>query len=87
MDDLLELVLEIVLEGAIEAAGSRRVPLPARIGLAALLAAFFGGIVGLLLWVGIDTRNWPLAALGAGLGAVCVVGLWAKIRQFRRRPR
>lgn len=87
MDDLLELVLEIVLEGAIEAAGSRRVPLPVRIGLALLVAAFFGGIVGLLLWVGIDTRNWPLTALGAGLGAICVVGLWAKIRQFRRRPR
>lgn len=85
MDALVEFVLEIVLEGVIETAGSRKVPLPVRLGLAALLILFFGGIVGLVLWVGIDTRNWPLVALGAVLGALCVFWLVYKVRQFRRR--
>lgn len=85
MDALVEFVLEIVLEGVIETAGSRKVPLPVRLGLAALLILFFGGIVGLVLWVGIDTRNWPLVALGAVLGILCAFWLGYRIRQFRRR--
>ena len=85
MGGLVGFVVGIVLDGAIEAAGSRRVPLPVRTGLAALLLLFFGGIVGLVLWVGIDTRNWPLAALGAVLGVLCVFWLVYKVRQFRRR--
>ena len=46
MEALLELVLEIILEGAVEATASQKVPLPVRIGLGFLLGAFFIGCSG-----------------------------------------
>ena len=85
MDDLLELILEIILEGAATAADSRRVPLPVRILMAGLLLLFFGGIAGLLLWTGIGSGNWGLTALGilflTGFGAL----VYVRVRRIRKR--
>lgn len=85
MDDLLELVLEIILEGAAAATDSKRVPLPVRILLAALMILFFGGIAGLLIWTGIGSGNGMLAVLG-GLLLVWVAGaVLARIKRIRKR--
>lgn len=85
MDDLLELVLEIILEGAAAATDSKRVPLPVRILLAALMILFFGGIAGLLIWTGIGSGNGMLAVLG-GLLLVWVAGaVLVRIKRIRKR--
>ena len=85
MDDLLELVLEIILEGAAAAADSKRVPLPVRILMAALMILFFGGIAGLLLWTGIGSGSWGLAVLGilllVGFAALVLV----RVKRIRKR--
>lgn len=85
MDDLMEIVLEILVEGALEASGSKRVPLPARIALGAALVLFFYGTAGAVLWCGLDTGNIPLALLGALLFAGFTAIAAVKIRAFRRR--
>ena len=41
LDDLFEMALELLLEGAVEGAKSKKVPLPVRL----LLAAGLGGLV------------------------------------------
>lgn len=82
MNSLLELVLEIVMEGAIGAAGSRQVPLPVRLALGGLLLALLLGLSGLLVWVGLDTGRWFLAALGI---AILLGGLFRARTAVRRR--
>ena len=37
LDDIIEVVLELILDGMVEAAGSKKVPMPVRIALATVL--------------------------------------------------
>ena len=85
MDDLLDLVLGILFEGALEAAGSRRVPLPVRVALWIVVLAFMAGIVGLVAWVGVETGRPGLLVLSAAMAAGFVLMLWALRRQHREK--
>ena len=85
MDDFLELLLEIIVDGAMGAAEDRRVPLWVRILLTAVLLALFLGISGLLIAAGIGTGRWGLIVLGA-LFLACTAGMAVhKLRQRRKR--
>ena len=57
LDDFIELILELILDGAIEAAGSKRVPMPVRILLAAMIMALVFSVCGLLIYIGVGTGN------------------------------
>ena len=85
MDDFLEFLLDIIVDGAIDAAEDRRVPLWVRILLTAVLLALFLGISGLLMAAGIGTGRWGLIVLGslflAGTAGMAV----HKLRQRRKR--
>ena len=85
MDDFLEFLLDIIVDGAIDAAEDRRVPLWVRILLTAVLLALFLGISGLLIAAGIGTGRWGLIVLGA-LFLACTAGMAVhKLRQRRKR--
>ena len=84
MDGLLEFLLDIIVDGAMGAVDSPRVPLWARILLGAVLLAFFLGISGLLMAAGISRGSWGLVALGV-LFLVFTAGMAA--RKLRRRKR
>ena len=85
MDDFLEFLLDIIVDGAIDAAEDRRVPLWVRILLTAVLLALFLGISGLLMAAGIGTGRWGLIVLGA-LFLACTAGMAVrKLRQRRKR--
>ena len=85
MDDFLDLLLDMIVDGAMGAAGSPRVPLWARILLGAVLLALFLGISGLLIAAGIGTGRWGLIVLGA-LFLACTAGMAVhKLRQRRKR--
>ena len=83
VDDLIELVLELVLDGMIEAAGSKRVPMPIRIALAAILAVLVLGLFGLLLWVGIGSGSVLLIVIDVVLLIACVAWGGFKVKRFR----
>ena len=85
MDDLLDLVLGILFEGALEAVGSRRVPLPVRVALWVVVLAFMAGIVGLVAWVGAETGRPGLLVLSAAMAAGFALMLWALRRQHREK--
>ena len=85
MDDLLEVVLEILIEGAVEAAGERRVPLAVRILLGLFLAGAALTVVGLMIWVGIDTGDAALAVFGTVLALAAAGGAAYRVRRFCRR--
>lgn len=85
MDDLLEFVLEIVFEGALEATGSPKVPLALRIALGAILVIFMAGISALVLWAGACSENVALVFLGILLFAGFTFITVKKVRKFRSR--
>ena len=84
MDDFLDLLLDIIVDGAMGAVDSPWVPLWVRILLGAVLLAFFLGLSGLLMAAGFSTGSWGLVALG-----VLFLGFAAgtAARKLRRRKR
>lgn len=63
LDDIIEVVLELVLDGAIEAAGSKKVPMPIRILAAGIVLVIALGLIGLLFWVGVDSNSTALPSI------------------------
>ena len=85
MDDLLEFLLDFIVEGAMGAVDSPRVPLWARILLGAVLLALCLGLSGLLMAAGIGTGRWGLTALGALFLAGAAVLAAHKLRRRKKR--
>lgn len=85
MDDVIELVLELILDGMVEAAGSKRVPLPIRIALTTLLAIFVLGVFGLLLWIGIQNKSVLMVSLAVALLMGCIIGIYFKVKKYRNK--
>lgn len=84
MDDLLDILLSIIVDGAVVAVEDKRTPLWVRILLAAALLIFFLGLSGLLIGAGLGTGNLPLTALGVLflLGSAVLV-----VHKLRKRKR
>ena len=85
MDALVEIVLEILAEGAFEATSSKKVPLPVRIALGAALVLVFYGLATLALWCGADSGSLPLMLLGAALFAGFTLIAVLKFREKQRK--
>lgn len=95
MDVIFEFLFEIIFEGVIELAKSRRIPLPFRILAAVIIIALYGGIIFLIVWAGIGcfystdinggkTLGVLLFIVAAGLtGAV----IWQFIKVLRRHDK
>ena len=63
MFNIIEIISEIILDGAIEAAGSKKIPMFLRILLAAVVLLFAAGLCILLFTAGKETENTGLIAL------------------------
>ena len=77
LDDILELIIEIALDGAIEAAGSKKKAI--LIGLAALV---WLAVVVLFLWIGIAEHDISLVILAIALFVVLVSWVLFKIKHY-----
>ena len=55
MDFIFELIFDLLFEGSIEASKSEKVPKPIRYILIALISLFFLAVIGLIIFIGIDT--------------------------------
>ncbi len=83
-DDILELILELILDGSIEAADNKRVPMPVRIILAMFLIAVFFGVCVLLIIIGIEEENTALKVLGMFMAAAIAALIGIKIRRHKK---
>ncbi len=64
MEFIIELILDLLLEGSIEASKSEKVPKPIRYILIALISLFFLAVIGLIIFIGIDTlKNSKLGGI------------------------
>ena len=78
LDDILELIIEIVLDGAIEAAGSKKKAI--LIGLAVLV---WLAVIALFLWIGIAEHDSRLVMLAIALFAFLVIWVLLKGNHYR----
>ena len=78
LDDILELIIEIVLDGAIEAAGSKKKAI--LIGLSALV---WLAVIALFLWIGIAEHDSRLVMLAIALFAFLVIWVLLKGNHYR----
>ena len=81
LDDIIEIVLELILDGMIEAIGSNKVPMPIRIGLVVLLAAIVVGVCGLLLYVGISSGSLLLIIISVVLLVAAAIWVCSKVKR------
>ncbi len=84
LDDILEILLEIIFEGAAAAIGSKHVSLPVRILLAAIILAFWLGFAWLLLAAGTGTEDWKLVLAGAAFLVIGGILGYSRIRRLRK---
>lgn len=84
VDDIIEVVLELILDGAIEAAGSKKVPMPIRILAAGIVLVFALGLICLLFWVGLDSGSTGLMILAAVLLAIFSGWVFFVVRRHNR---
>ena len=82
---MLDIIFELILNGAIEAVGSKKVPIVFRIALALVLLIFIYGVCGLLTYVGIETGNTALAVLGVLLLVIFTVLIISKVKNHKQK--
>ncbi len=83
MEFIIELILDLLLEGSIEASKSAKVPKPIRYILIALISLFFLAVIGLIILLGIDTlKNSKLAGITVILMGVLLLIL--AIMKFKK---
>ena len=76
MEDIIELILELILEGGMEASRSSKIPKPIRFLITALIVLFFIAVIGFIFGVGIislNNDNIPAGIFLILMGAVTAV--------------
>ena len=86
MGIVFEILFEIIVEGALDASLSRKVPLWVRIIAALLLIFVYGGLVGLIIYSAISSKNWILFGAGILLLLFLSFGFY-KIIKKRKKER
>lgn len=87
LDMLIEILLEIIIEGSLEAAESKKVPMPVRILLAAGVVVILGAVVGMLIWNGVIRKSLLLIICGVLFLALVILLAANKITRFRKAHR
>jgi len=85
LDDILEFLIELILDGMVEAAGDKQVPKPVRVVLSVILAVVFLGFFGLLLWIGISNESVLMVVLSVALLIAAVIGIRYKVKKLRHK--
>lgn len=85
LDVIVEIILDIVWEGAMEAAGSKKVPMPVRIILASVILIFMLCMVALVLWIGVSNQSVILTLIAIAMLVGFAYLCFSKVRQFKRK--
>lgn len=83
MEIMIEIILELFVEGGLEATQSSRVPRPIRYILAVILALFFIAVIGILFVAGIASLKFSIL-IGIFVLALGVFMLVRTILMFRK---
>lgn len=84
MDFLLEFLFELVFEGMMETAKSKKVPMVIRIIAGVLVSAFFLAVIGVIVLIGILSfkDNKPFSVIMFILAIIFTIALILKIVKY-----
>ena len=84
MEIILDILFDLIVEGSIGAVGDKKVPLAVRILAAVFLTVIFGGLVGVLVYIGIDEKNWIILIIGVVIALAVIGAVWQTVRKHRK---
>lgn len=85
MDFIFELLFELILEGSIEAAGEKKVPLVLRILCAAVLVIVYVGLIGMFLHLAVVNRSVPIFLITVALALIIIFAFGYKFKMIKRK--
>lgn len=92
MDDVLEFLFELVLEGSMELSTNRKVPKPFRILALLVLLVVYGGLIAIVAAIMLECRQeqnmaafWTVAVIGIGIVVLIGYVAWKKYKEIRKR--
>ena len=83
VDFIIEVIVDIILEGSIEAVGDKKIPTPVRVICAIVLVLAYCALVGLIVAVGIVEEKWIVSVIGAAVGLLIGWAFWREIKKRR----
>ncbi len=83
MELIFEILFDLIVEGSVEALGEKKVPLVLRILAALFLIVVFGGLVGVLLFIGISDKNWIVAGIDVLIAFMVGLEVWKTVKKRR----
>lgn len=84
MEIILDILFDLIVEGSIGAVGDKKVPLALRILAVVFLTVIFGGLVGVLVYIGIDEKNWIILIIGVVIALAVIGAVWQTVRKHRK---
>lgn len=87
MFHIIEIILEFIFLGTIDAMSSKRIPLILRVLVATVLLALYLGLFALLLVIGINTGSAPLVVIAFVVLLLIAVLVIPKIKQIKKRTK
>ena len=87
MFHIIEIILEFIFLGTIDAMSSKRIPLILRVIVATVLLALYLGLFALLLVVGINTGSATLIVIAFVVLLLIAVLVIPKIKQIKKRTK
>lgn len=85
MEFIMEILIEIIFEGALELSTKKKIPMFFRVLAAVFLLAVYIGLGGILLYVGIINKSGFVIAVAIGLLVIVAVVVVRKYREMKKK--
>ncbi len=83
MDIIIEIIMEIFVEGTSAAVSEKSLPLPVRVLAAVLLLLFCIGIVGLLILLAVKSKSLAVTGIAVFMLVGAIAVMVKKVRELR----
>lgn len=84
MDFIFEILFELILEGCIEVAGEKKVPIVLRVLCAVVLGVFYLGLVGVFFYAAIKNQSAALCFIAAFVALLVLAAVAVKYRKWKK---
>lgn len=85
MEFIMEILIEIIFEGALESITEKKIPMFFRVMAAVFLLAVYIGLGGILLYIGIINKSGIVIGIAIGLLLLVAVVAVRKYKEIKRK--
>lgn len=85
MDFLIETILEIVLEGCLYITPEKKFPIIIRLILGVITAAFYAGLIGIIIYVALKNNSVILFAVAVLAAVIIAYEFWENYKKIKNK--